>query len=72
MDVAYTLHFQENQDFLLFTIYLIVRVHVLTEAIMKMMAFWGIALCGLVEVNRRFRGAYCLHHQGDDGGSMHL
>jgi hypothetical protein len=52
----------------LLTIYLIVRVHVLTEAIMKMMAFWDIALCGLFEVNRRFRGAYCLHHQGDDGG----
>jgi hypothetical protein len=26
--------------------------------------FWDIAPCSLVEINRRFRGAYCLHHQG--------
>jgi len=25
-----------------------------------------IALCSLIEVDRCFRGAYCLHHQGDD------
>jgi hypothetical protein len=30
----------------------------------KMTAFWVIVPCGL-EVKRRFRGAYCLHHQGD-------
>jgi len=30
-----------------------------------------IAPCSLVEVDRRFRGAYFLH-QGDDGGSTHL
>jgi hypothetical protein len=25
------------------------------------------------EIDRHFRGAYCLHHQGDDdGGSKHL
>jgi hypothetical protein len=28
-------------------------------------AFWDIAPYSLVEVNRRFRGLYCLHHQGD-------
>jgi hypothetical protein len=28
-------------------------------------AFWDVAPCILVEVNRRFRGARCLHHQGD-------
>jgi hypothetical protein len=32
---------------------------------MKMTAFWDIAPCSLVEVDRHFRGAYCLHHQGD-------
>jgi hypothetical protein len=26
--------------------------------------FWDVAPCSLVEVYRRFRGAYCLHHQG--------
>jgi hypothetical protein len=24
-------------------------------------------LCGLIDAYRRFRGACCLHHQGDDG-----
>jgi hypothetical protein len=28
-----------------------------------MTAFWDIALCNLVEVDRHFRGAYCLRHQ---------
>jgi hypothetical protein len=31
-----------------------------------MTVFWDIAPCCLVEVYRRFRGAYCLHHQGDE------
>jgi hypothetical protein len=35
----------------------------------KMTAFWDILPCSLVEVDLRFRGAYCLP---DDGGSMHL
>jgi hypothetical protein len=30
-----------------------------------MAIFWVVALCSLVEVYRRFRGAFCLHHQGD-------
>jgi hypothetical protein len=42
----------------------------------KMTAFWDIVLCNLVGVGQRFRGAYCLHHQGDDHHdderSMHL
>jgi hypothetical protein len=25
---------------------------------------WDAVRCGLVEVDRRFKGAYCLHHQG--------
>jgi hypothetical protein len=32
---------------------------------MKAIAFWHMTLCSLVEVDRRFRGAYCLHHQCD-------
>jgi hypothetical protein len=36
----------------------------------KMRAFWGIAPCSLLGVDRRFRGEYCLNHQDDhpDGG----
>jgi hypothetical protein len=34
-------------------------------ASMKMTAFWNIAPCGLIEVDRHFRGAYCFQHQGD-------
>jgi hypothetical protein len=30
----------------------------------KTTTFWLIALCSLAGVDRRFRGAYCLHHQG--------
>jgi hypothetical protein len=30
----------------------------------NMRAFWDISPCSLV-VDRCFRGAYCLHHQGD-------
>jgi hypothetical protein len=29
-----------------------------------MTTFWDTAPCNLVEVDRRFRGAYRLHHQG--------
>jgi hypothetical protein len=33
----------------------------------------GYAVCNLVDVDRRFGGSYCLHHQGyDDGGSTHV
>jgi hypothetical protein len=31
-----------------------------------MAVFWVIAPCSLVEVYQRFRGACCLHHQGDE------
>jgi hypothetical protein len=33
-----------------------------------MTAFWDIAPCSLVEVDRRFRGANYLHHQGLEYG----
>jgi hypothetical protein len=32
-----------------------------------MSIFWDVAPCSLVEIDRCFRGAYCLHHQGDVG-----
>jgi hypothetical protein len=41
-----------------------VRFQVLTAASMKIGALWDIAPCSLVGVDRRFRGAYCLNHQG--------
>jgi hypothetical protein len=34
-----------------------------------MAVFRVVVPCSLVEVYQRFRGAYSLHHQGDDGGS---
>jgi hypothetical protein len=34
---------------------------------MKLKASWAITPCtSFVDVDRRFRGAYCLHHQGDE------
>jgi hypothetical protein len=32
---------------------------------LKFRVFCDVAPCSHVEVNRRFRGEYCLHHQGD-------
>jgi hypothetical protein len=40
-----------------------VRFQVFVAASMKVTFFWDIAPCSLVEVDRRFRGAYCLHKQ---------
>jgi hypothetical protein len=31
---------------------------------MKMAVFGNVELCSLVDTDRCFRGAYCLHHQG--------
>jgi hypothetical protein len=35
-------------------------------ASMKMAVFWVTAPCSLVQIHERFRGACCLHHQGDN------
>jgi hypothetical protein len=43
----------------------LVRFQVITAASMKMTAFWDIVPCSVVGVDRHFRGAYFLHHQGD-------
>jgi hypothetical protein len=37
---------------------------------LKMTAFWDRGPCSVVEVDRRFRDAYCLYHQGDEGDNM--
>jgi hypothetical protein len=29
-----------------------------------MTVFWNLALCSLVEIDRRFRGASCIYHVG--------
>jgi hypothetical protein len=54
--------------------YEFMRFQVFTPASMKIIAFWDIASGSIIEVDRRFGGAYCLHNQDDDvdGGSMHL
>jgi hypothetical protein len=31
---------------------------------LKFRVFWDVAQCSHVEVDGRFRSAYCLHHQG--------
>jgi hypothetical protein len=31
-----------------------------------MTVFWDVAPCSLVDIDRRFRGTYCLYHQGDE------
>jgi succinate dehydrogenase/fumarate reductase cytochrome b subunit len=46
-------------------------IQVLTAACMKMTVFWDVAPCSLVETDKRFRGACCLHHQVN-GGRKHL
>jgi hypothetical protein len=48
------------------------RFQVLKGTRMKMTVFWDVAPCSLVEVYRRFRGAYCLHHQSDRPPSLKL
>jgi hypothetical protein len=33
---------------------------------MKMAVFYDDVPCSPVDISRRFRGAYCLYHQGDE------
>jgi len=44
----------------------IVSFRALVAASMKMTLFWYVAPCSPVETDRRFRGAYCYHHQRGD------
>jgi hypothetical protein len=48
--------------------YQLLSFDVLKTTNMKMGIFLDVAPCSLVDTNRRFRGAYCFHHQGDMGG----
>jgi hypothetical protein len=48
------------------------RRHENLKSHMRTSVFWDAAPCSLVDINRRFRGAYCLHRQADDGGSKIL
>jgi hypothetical protein len=50
--------------------YFIVRFQVLTATSMKFEVYWDVAPCSHFEVDRHFRGAYCLYHQGDNGPSV--
>jgi hypothetical protein len=38
------------------------RFEVHTATRMKMTVFWDVAQCSLIDIDRRFRGAYCLTH----------
>jgi hypothetical protein len=48
------------------------RFQVLMVMGMNMTVFWDMVPCSLIDVDRYFRGVYCLHHQDSDGGSTHL
>lgn len=37
----------------------------------KMRAFLAVAPCSLVQIDRRFTGAYCHHHKGDEFCNVH-
>jgi hypothetical protein len=50
----------------------VVRFHVLTAPSMKMTAFWDTVPCSFMELDRRLRGVYCLHHQNDGSTSTRL
>jgi hypothetical protein len=52
--------------FLLMDVFSFVRYQVLTVASMKMTVFWDVAPCGSMEIDQRFRGAYCLNRQGNE------
>jgi hypothetical protein len=41
------------------------RLKILTATSIKMTVYWDVVPCSLVEIDRRFRGACCLSHQGD-------
>jgi hypothetical protein len=46
---------------------LTLRAHGIMQAVLslKLTVFRDVAPCSPVEIDRRFRGACCLHHQGD-------
>jgi hypothetical protein len=42
------------------------RFQLLRAKSMKMAVFWDLARCILVDIDQCWRGADCLHHQGDE------
>jgi hypothetical protein len=44
----------------------VLTLQVLTAASLKMTLLWDIAPCSLLEADSHFRGAYNLHHHGDE------
>jgi hypothetical protein len=44
----------------------LVRFEVFTASSMKIGVFWYVAPDSVADIDRRFREAYCLHHQGDE------
>jgi hypothetical protein len=46
--------------------FILVGFEVLTAVSTKMVVFWVVAPCSLVEIYQRFRCPCCLHHQGDE------
>jgi hypothetical protein len=43
-----------------------VRLQALMATSMKVAVSWDVTPCSLVEIDRQFRGAYCLHHQDNE------
>jgi hypothetical protein len=39
---------------------------------MNTTAFWDMVSCRVVKVYRRFKRAYCLHHQNDHPDAIHI
>jgi hypothetical protein len=54
----------------LFCTFWIISVHNYVHS--NMTVYWDTAPCSLVEVDRRFRGVYCLHYQGDNTKSCNI
>jgi hypothetical protein len=51
----------------LLNLFIIQRLLVAQEFnFIDMAVFWVVAPCSLIQVYRRFRGAWCLRHQGDE------
>jgi hypothetical protein len=57
------MHFNHRTDFRIQTVVFIQKVE-----FMKIVVFWLVAQCSVVEVSRRFRCVY----RPDDGGNKHL
>jgi hypothetical protein len=58
--------FYQSTPMIICTTACVVIFQVLAAASRKMRAFGDTTPCSLVRVDRSSRGAYCLHHQGDE------